>query len=491
MAAPPLPRSVVRPGMMAYTTSSCQAPYRHADAWARFGCGRQAALGSENTLSCPRHTAWCPPRRRVIRWAECSARRRGPARRREVGEMRFGTRPAGAANRRGGGAGGGARARRSSDGGSRRRGRCPPPDRRAAIAPTTSQGRPPVYGIHIVNALVPPRLALGQRFLIRSSRRRGRWGSGRGYNPPASHPRGGTRCDLGDYLAGSGPSWPGSCAHFQSGPADARAIIVTGAGEGGGSHLRVFDAATGAVLFEFLVYDPAFTGGVRVAAADVNGDGVPDVITAPGPGGGPHVRVFDGAALQAGQVVELFGLFAYNPAFTGGGYIAAAAGACPPSMGCIDKGIQILTGNLSSVPTGPTQTAHRWAVGGVRTSPRRTRGGGDRGPLAVGRRRAQRVLSGASARSCGGVTPGNDGACPLTGAKNLHRPRAGSLRAGGGRPGTRARAARARASGGTWWRGRPRLATVAMRRHAKSSGNCGRLESNSLVLAQELQPGRW
>jgi hypothetical protein len=82
---------------------------------------------------------------------------------------------------------------------------------------------------------------------------------------------------------------------------------------------------------------------VRVAAADVNGDGVADVITAAGPGGGPHVRVFDGAALQAGQVVELFGLFAYNPAFTGGVYIGAATGtACPPSMvrsgpTCIDK----------------------------------------------------------------------------------------------------------------------------------------------------------
>ncbi len=50
---------------------------------------------------------------------------------------------------------------------------------------------------------------------------------------------------------------------------------------------------------------------------------MPDVITAPGPGGGPHIRVFDGAALQTGQVVELFGLFAYAPAFTGGVYIGA------------------------------------------------------------------------------------------------------------------------------------------------------------------------
>ena len=126
-------------------------------------------------------------------------------------------------------------------------------------------------------------------------------------------------------------------------PSTAGPVFVTGAGAGGGPHVQVFDAATGALIFGFFAYDPTFTGGVRVAATDVNGDGVPDVITAAGPGGGPHVRVFDGAALQTGQVVELAGLFAYDPTFTGGVYIGAATGAaCPASMvrsgpTCIDK----------------------------------------------------------------------------------------------------------------------------------------------------------
>ena len=41
-----------------------------------------------------------------------------------------------------------------------------------------------------------------------------------------------------------------------------------------------------------LVYEASFTGGVYVAAGDVNGDGVPDLFISPDEGGGPRVRVF-------------------------------------------------------------------------------------------------------------------------------------------------------------------------------------------------------
>src|SRR5436309_2674269 len=70
--------------------------------------------------------------------------------------------------------------------------------------------------------------------------------------------------------------------------------LVTGADSGGSPHVRGFDGSTFTPIHDFLAYADTLTGGVRVAAADVNGDGVADIITGPGPGGGPHVKVFDG-----------------------------------------------------------------------------------------------------------------------------------------------------------------------------------------------------
>jgi hypothetical protein len=68
--------------------------------------------------------------------------------------------------------------------------------------------------------------------------------------------------------------------------------VVTGAGIGGAPVVAVWDPFTGALISQFMAYAEVFTGGVRVAINDGNGDGIADLITGAGPSGGPHVKVF-------------------------------------------------------------------------------------------------------------------------------------------------------------------------------------------------------
>ncbi len=94
--------------------------------------------------------------------------------------------------------------------------------------------------------------------------------------------------------------------------------ILVGADAGGSPQLEVFDGASGAILWDFLAFAPGFTGGIYVAAGDVNGDGLADVVVGAGEGGGPQVKVFDGATQSA-----IASFFAFDPLFTGGVRVAA------------------------------------------------------------------------------------------------------------------------------------------------------------------------
>ncbi|MGL6074154.1 MAG: FG-GAP-like repeat-containing protein [Fimbriiglobus sp.] len=104
--------------------------------------------------------------------------------------------------------------------------------------------------------------------------------------------------------------------------------FIAVSGPGGVSRLAVIDGATKAITTDFVVFEAAFTGGMYVAAADVNSDGRADVIVSPDQGGGPIVAVYDGAKLAAGVTGEAAQMHRYfgidDPAFRGGARPAAA-----------------------------------------------------------------------------------------------------------------------------------------------------------------------
>jgi hypothetical protein len=95
------------------------------------------------------------------------------------------------------------------------------------------------------------------------------------------------------------------------------ADIIVGADAGGLPGVRVFSGKDSSLLRDFLAYDPGFRGGVRVAAGDVYGTGVADIIAGTGPGAPPEVRVFS----PNGAMLEDY--YAFSPAFLGGIFVAA------------------------------------------------------------------------------------------------------------------------------------------------------------------------
>jgi secreted trypsin-like serine protease len=100
---------------------------------------------------------------------------------------------------------------------------------------------------------------------------------------------------------------------------DTQIDILVGAGPGGGPRLKVFDGASLGVLMDFFVYDAAFRGGINVAAGNLYGNLLKDeILVGAGAGGGPNVRVYDSNK----NILEDF--FAYSPGFSGGVRVAPA-----------------------------------------------------------------------------------------------------------------------------------------------------------------------
>lgn len=119
---------------------------------------------------------------------------------------------------------------------------------------------------------------------------------------------------------GAGPGFYAYGQNFGGGVyvASADGRIITGAGPGAAPHVRSFDV-NGVGTASFYAFPESFHGGVRVATADLVGNSTREIITGAGPGGAPHVRVFnaDGTSTSTS-------FYAYSQAFSGGVFVAGS-----------------------------------------------------------------------------------------------------------------------------------------------------------------------
>ncbi len=79
--------------------------------------------------------------------------------------------------------------------------------------------------------------------------------------------------------------------------------VVTGAGRGGGPHVRIFRTDGASWGGAFFAFDPNERGGVNVAIGDVDGDGRQEIVVGSGRGSVPRVRVYDGRGILKSEFV--------------------------------------------------------------------------------------------------------------------------------------------------------------------------------------------
>ena len=134
--------------------------------------------------------------------------------------------------------------------------------------------------------------------------------------------------------------------------------LIVGAGFLGGPRVTIWDGVTviaaeggapaGNPIANFFAFEASLRNGVYVAAGDITADGVDDVILGAGPGGGPRVRVADGAALFA----AMSDLSLDNPARAGLTVANFFAGDSTTRGGIHVAGRDLDADGLSEVITG-------------------------------------------------------------------------------------------------------------------------------------------
>jgi subtilisin family serine protease len=88
---------------------------------------------------------------------------------------------------------------------------------------------------------------------------------------------------------------------------DGQKEVLSGLGPGSYPWIKIFDSV-GNLKDKIVAYPESFRGGVEVALGDIDNDGVLDIISGAGKGGGPQIRVFD----SAGKVKLQFFAFDKN-----------------------------------------------------------------------------------------------------------------------------------------------------------------------------------
>lgn len=97
--------------------------------------------------------------------------------------------------------------------------------------------------------------------------------------------------------------------------------IITGTGRGETPQVRLYSGSGVDTGLRYFAYERSFRGGVQVASCDVDNDGVAELITAPGPGRAPTIRVL---RVAGGVVSETVAFDAFESGFLGGVSVACA-----------------------------------------------------------------------------------------------------------------------------------------------------------------------
>lgn len=161
-----------------------------------------------------------------------------------------------------------------------------------------------------------------------------------------------TGARVADFLAYENSFTGGVNAAIGDVNGDNVAEVIVGAGIGGGPRVRVFDGRAFVpgfnfprapldgtsqildqiVIADFFAFEDSQRGGTNVATGNFIGAQFSDLVIGAGPGGGPRVRILDGAAvtLQGRQFTSnlpgdtVANFFAFEPSFRNGVSVAAS-----------------------------------------------------------------------------------------------------------------------------------------------------------------------